>query len=58
MKSLCGPCMLLGIISLSEDPQMGTYHIMVSYAILSDQAIIQNPDPHLMDKHLHKFLAH
>lgn len=27
---------------------------MVSYAILSDQAIIQNPDPHLMDKHLHK----
>lgn len=58
MKSLCGPRMLLGIISWSEEPQMGMYHIMVLCAILSDQAIIQNPDPHLMDKHLHKFLAH
>lgn len=37
---------------------MGTYHIVILYAILSDQAITQIPDPHLMDKHLHKFLAH
>lgn len=57
MKSLCGPCMLLGIISWFGESQMGMYHIMSLYAILSDQAIIQNPDPHLMDKHLHKFLA-